>query len=510
MEFLVGTGLAITALGLALFVGVPPPGWPDMPKPLIRFCLGAGVCLFVAGLALMALGGCHESNNVVCESAVSRWSEIKGWALLPIVLFIVAGGFAAVVIRHESPRKRRLSAWGPWILILLCPVLGLIWLALQPAAKRPEGQLIARLAELGWTVKPSENGTQFEAFDRSIPSMKESAPFFAQLNKPFNLHFQIINSLEGLHALAGVANLHKIEINAGKFTDISELRGFSQLTSLFITQLPYEGIRGVVDPEPLSTLVGLEELNLSMSKVQSAAFLASLPHLKSLTLGSTLISDISAAAALTSLQKLEIRDTRISDMRPLSQNQNLSELTISAEQVPGLVSLSKQNLKVLSIIEQRNTDLSPVGTLKTLENLSVWGLPRFDFAQIQGLSSLQRLQISGRGFGTIAAVANGQALGNLAELRTLILGSVLMTDLTFVRSLKNITEIAIGEMPINSIEFLRNVISLKKVTLTDIPVVDISPLLSLPELREVYLLRIPARSDVLTELERRGVLITQH
>lgn len=402
-----------------------------------------------------------------------------------------------------------MHTWGPWLLIVGGPLMGALWLYLQPI-DTGQGLMVAKLSELGWTVKASNDSLIFEVVERPVPPLKDSAQYFSKLSKPFSLHLQLVPDITDLHLLAGNANLTKIEINAGKFTSLEELRDFTQLTELAITQLPYEGIRGTVDCAPLAKLTKLQSLNLAMSKVQSVGFLKELPNLVSLNLGSTLIADISPLENLSKLQKLEIRETRVTDLRPLAHNQVLSELVISGEQVPDLGSLANGHLKVLTLIEQRLTDLTPLGSLSSVENVSIWGLPQFDFAQLSPLVNLRRLQLSSRGFGTIAPVLNAQSLVSLRRLQELILGSLQLNDLTFTKEFKNLTEIALAEMPITSLAFLRATKSIRKVSLTDIPVVDVSPLLDLPQLNEVWLLRIPARVDVLTALEQRGVDVRRH
>jgi len=156
---------------------------------------------------------------------------------------------------------------------------------------------IARLAELGWTVKPAQSDILFEITSAALPPMQESATYFAQLNKPFRLHFQSVKSLDGLHYLADLPGCTNIEIGAGEFTDISELRDFTHLTKLMIGQVPLNGL-GVVDPTPLSSLVNLQELVLGMTRIRDSTFLASLTKLERLYLGQTLITDISSISSI--------------------------------------------------------------------------------------------------------------------------------------------------------------------------------------------------------------------
>jgi Leucine-rich repeat (LRR) protein len=272
---------------------------------------------------------------------------------------------------------------------------------------------IARLTELGWTVKPDEpGGMLFEVNSRPPPPMKESASYFAKINRPFRLHFQQVPSLDGLHFIANVRECTQIEIGAGTFTDVSELSGFSHLEKLIISQAPFDRI-GVIDPSPLSSLINLRELSLNLSRVRTSDFLAPLKNLRVLNLGGTLISDISPLLGLTNLEQFEIRDTRVTDLRPPSGHTQLKELTISGVQVPSLTSLADlPNLARLTLIEQSPVDLTPIGALGGLISIFIWGLPEFDVSAIGNLQKLEALQLSGLGFGRVSSIKLAQGLGN--------------------------------------------------------------------------------------------------
>jgi len=374
---------------------------------------------------------------------------------------------------------------------------------------------IARLTELGWTVKPAPDGIQFGLTDRALPPMQRSAAYFGQLSNPFALQLQRVTELEGLHFLAGVSACKRIEINAGEFSDISELRGFDHLDSLVISQLPLNGA-GTVDASPLASLTNLTNLNLNSTRVRDVEFVASLAHLRTLNIGQTLVGDISPLAGLPSLETLDIRGSRVVALQPLSKDRSLRELSIGGLQVPGLISLvSLENLKKLTIIieQQSGFDLTPVGKLANLESLMIW-LPMgvaLDVAPLRSLVKLRSLQLSGASFfRPPTEIANVGAIAGLTELTTLTLGSLQLTDIAFVAKLTKLEEVNIDEMPISSIDSLRNLRSLKKVSLSSTRVTDISPLLDLPALTDLTVRRTPARSDVLSELARRGVRVTSY
>jgi internalin A len=462
----IGTGLALIGIGVTLVLALPPPWWSKMSPQLIQAGVLTGVVLVLAGVCILAIG---------------------------IVPGLPAGKIGPIF----------LAALGTLFLIASA-----VWFFLPTNDAQTSRSTVARLAELGWTVKPGQDDTLFEIAGGSLPQMQESATYFEQLNRPFRLHFQSVKNLDGLHYLAGIANCSSVEINAGEFTDISELRGFGHLTKLVISQVPLNGV-GVVDASALSSLLNLQELSLGMTRVRSADALASLKSLKFLYLGQTLISDLSALSGLNLIEKLDIRDTRVTDLTPLAGYQNLADLTISGEQVPGLVNLAQlHKLKRLVLIDQRPVDLTPIGTLTNLESIFIWGLPQFDLLPLRNLDRLKDLQLSGIAFGRpLPPVTNVQTIGDLKQLQTLIMGQMQIANLDYAKHLTNLRELNLNQLPIIDIGSLRGLPSLQKISMGDIPVVDISPLLDLPKLTDLSILRVPARADVLKELERRGIRI---
>jgi hypothetical protein len=213
-------------------------------------------------------------------AAPYRWHEIP--EIYPDIALLLAAILAIWAVWLALPKtwkegRSKLNIVGPWILIVSAPLLGIAWIYLQSSApnERVTQAAVAKLAELGWTVKPGPNSVQFEITSGPLPPMKESATYFERLAKPFNLHLQQVSGLEGLHYLANIPGCTKIEIGAGEFTDISELSGFSHLTKLVIGQLPLNGT-GTVDLSPLAVSPSVRPIvplfGISMQKGQSAVY----------------------------------------------------------------------------------------------------------------------------------------------------------------------------------------------------------------------------------------------
>jgi hypothetical protein len=375
-----------------------------------------------------------------------------------------------------------------------------------------ETSSLAQLAVLGWSLQHQPSGIQFVVSGAGpLPSMKESAIYFVQLRNPFSLIFSGTNGIEGLHYLSDLSNCEEIAVSAGTFTDISELRGFNHLRALQISQTPINGL-ATVDLSPLSSLTNLRKLNLFGTKATTIQSLGNLKSLIFLSLRDTLVSDLSPAAAFESLESLDITGSRISDLSALKASEKLTELNIGGAQSPGLRSLQNiKSLKKLMIMEQGNLDLTPVGDLHNLENLWILAPLQLNVSPFRNLTKLHDLSIMGalailRG---PTVVTNIEAIGESEELRSLTLGFVQITDLGFISKLRTLSELNINHLPIQSVEPLRDLKSLTKISLTGTLVVDISPLLDLPALTELRITQTPARSDVLTELQQRGVTINR-
>jgi Leucine-rich repeat (LRR) protein len=379
--------------------------------------------------------------------------------------------------------------------------------AIQPTSGEVASVPVARLAMLGWVVQQQKDGYLFSVTGQ-LPDMKEAAAYFRQLDKPFQLQLQSLKSLDGLHFMSDVPGCTQVGIGAGSFTDANELGGFTKLKILHLSQTPINS-RDAFDASSLRALTGLTDLNLYSTRVRSIEFVSGMTKLETLYLRDTLITDLSPTDGLNSLRSVDITGTRVTDLRPLRHNLSLEELGVGATQMASLASLAHlDKLKDIRIIEQGELDLSQIGSLAALERVTLWGPRKVDLLPVRRLSKLQSFHLSGLGFGQLSAVVNVEALGDEVELRTLTLGSLAIQNLDFLAKLTKLEELNLNELPVVSLAPLRGLKSLKKISIVGVPVADISPLLELPNLGELNIMRSPARSDVITVLERGGVKVT--
>ena len=126
-------------------------------------------------------------------------------------------------------------------------------LTLTAIPQRENASPIERLSQLGWTVKPGKGDLQFELANSPLPNMEESARCFRELQKQFRIYLQGTKAISALASISGIGSCKQVVIGAGEFTDVSDLAGFTHLTSLLISQTPINGL-SVLDLAPILTL----------------------------------------------------------------------------------------------------------------------------------------------------------------------------------------------------------------------------------------------------------------
>lgn len=365
---------------------------------------------------------------------------------------------------------------------------------------------LGSLAQLGWGVKDTPDGTTFEIANKELPNMEQSVRYFRVLQKKFQLHFQQVPSIAGLHFLIGVNKCFRIEISASNINSLSELKGMSSLSHLVVAQTPFTDLSDL-NIDAVSSLVNLETLVLNMSRVRSIEPVRRLRKLSTFNVGGSLVNDLSPIENLHDLKSVDVRDSAVTDLSPLQGASQLEELAIDAKQASTLTNVPQ--IKKLTIIAQVPVDMKAVGSLSNLTSLFIWGPPVIDFSPVRGLTKLTNLQASGLMMNRLSGVTGLDALGGL-KLTTLTLGWLQIDSLNFLTGNPTITDLNLNAIPIHSGVELATMSSLQKLSLVDVPLADISPLLSLPKLRELSLLRTPARADVISLLQRRGVKVTNN
>jgi Leucine-rich repeat (LRR) protein len=108
----------------------------------------------------------------------------------------------------------------------------------------------------------------------------------------------------------------------------------------------------------------------------------------------------------------------------------------------------------------------------------------------------------------LASVTDPSEIGRLPRLTNLALAGLALNSISFVSSCLELRDLSLQRIPISNLDALSGMKNLQRVSLVDIPIIEITPLLNAPSLRELTVMRTPARADILAELERRRVKVS--
>ena len=411
----------------------------------------------------------------------------------------------SVLIRVEKSGYKPFETWRAVSSVIPLQVSLQAVKSVPSVSKVPAGQAgdktspIDHLSKLGWMIQPAA-GTSLRFSDvGSHISIRQSAKYFCAVDRPFSVEILFAKSLDGVSGLQGAKQLTKLSVGGPELSDISELRHLSNLDSLGISA-------DISDLSPLQGLTNLKELSLVSNTIRDLTPIQRLRSITTLSIGGAQVSDLSPLHNFRALRVLTLGSPKATDLSPLGDIDALEELTIGGEQVPGLPVL--RHLKVLYLNDGAPVDLSPIGQLGQLEKLYIYGPLKLNLAPLRRLTKLSDLSLMEiADLVSLMQVEDLAAIGELRALRKLALWQVLVTNLAFVRGLNNLTEFTAVRTPISDITGIEQAAALTTVTLNSTRVVEISPLLTLPNLRELSVLSTPARSDILTVLEQRGVKV---
>ena len=209
---------------------------------------------------------------------------------------------------------------------------------------------IERVREKGRT-ELTLSGEDFYDLDR-IPSEVAAIEGLKYLN----LSYTRVSDLSPLRGLTQLGGLHLIQTAV---SDLSPLKGMTALRSLWLDDT------AVSDLSPLREMIKIEVLSLKRTEVSNLFPLRKMTSMRSLELEQTAVYDISPLRAMTLLNILELNQTEVSDLAPLAKMTALRGLSLYKTKVQNLHPLSQ-----LSALQGLLLDNTGVADLRPLVNLS--------------------------------------------------------------------------------------------------------------------------------------------
>ena len=286
----------------------------------------------------------------------------------------------------------------------------------DPNLRRAIAQVVGKGPNASITVEDMEGLEELHIGNRDIRDLRGLQ--FAINLRELNLDN---NDISDLSPLASLVNLRRLWINESLVSDISPLRGLINLTLLYLRRSL------VSDLSPLSGLINLRSLSLRGNPV----------------------SDISPLRGLTNLAELWVDDdTQVSDISPIVGLPNLEHLAFDGDNVSNPSPVARlTSLKSIRIddLEGLSFDLSFLGGLTNLEEISMHDGDRLDLTPLAGLTRLRELFITSSGISDISALAG------LTELVRIDLANNEISDISPLAGLTNLRWVILRENQISDL-----------------------------------------------------------
>ncbi|MFC1792967.1 leucine-rich repeat domain-containing protein [Planctomycetota bacterium] len=306
---------------------------------------------------------------------------------------------------------------------------------------------------------------------------------------------KISGPLKDLTPLSDLKHLSSVEIDNALVHDISALSKLKNLTNLCLNFSPnLEDISGV------SGLVDLERLWFDVGKIKDISSISNLKQLRELVLGHNRIEDISMLSGLTNIKILNLQDSPIGPyLTALSGISNIEELYLDHCDLKDISALRRlTKLKRLRLEGNQITDISNLAGLTALTHLNLGDNKISDITALSDMTEMQFLTIGDQiadisilssfkkleSLKMAGPVKDLSPLSDLKLLSSLEIDNVLVSEISALSKLKNLTNLGLGNSKnLEDISGIPELINLERLWLTGGKIKDISPISNLKQLR---------------------------
>lgn len=258
-----------------------------------------------------------------------------------------------------------------------------------------ENGLVSPLAIYGYTIGSVVEKVTFadaavEAEVRKILNIGEDNPIYS--NDLWTItEFKMPTDALVYSDLSRMNNLTKLTIYNANAGELGFLSSLPKLEDLMITGCPIEKQTLNI----IGAIPSLTRLTLAQCSISDIAPLTSLTGLQYLDLSYNTIRDLSALTGMDSLETLYLSHNAITDLTDLSGLSGLKTLNLSYNSITSILPLcSNRNLVSLNVSNNLLEKLSDLDLLPALEKLNASFNKLTDIAVLGGCSGLTELDIS--------------------------------------------------------------------------------------------------------------------
>jgi len=248
-------------------------------------------------------------------------------------------------------------------------------------------------------------------------------------------------------------------------------------------------ITNIISLQNLTALELLKMRNISSSEKQAIDLspLAKLTLLKEIDFLGTAVTNTDALSSLITLEKINFTDSKIASIQFLSNTPLVKELILAGNNhtFPNYEPI--QNLKKLRVLDIQKNSQATDGNVAVLQNLQE--LRELDISDCKGITQLQFIEQCTKLVEFSAAnctnIVNYSALQNLILLKKINLSGSSVTDINFVSNKSDLKDLQISKTAISDITSLNMCASIERLDISYTQVTDITTISRLWKLKRL-------------------------
>lgn len=236
--------------------------------------------------------------------------------------------------------------------------------------------------------------------------------------------------------------------------------------------------------EILTLTIGLEELDLKNTGIESLNPIARFVKIKKIDFSNNPIEDLIPLTEVKTLMEITGKNTNVRDISPLKENQAIEFLDLEGSPVGSIMdALILENLKKINVNHSSIVlDEVPEFLIQRPDILLIY---RTDELR-QWWDSLQEdWKVIFKNIHGISQIPSSEELHSLTSLPRLKFSNLPINDLSPLQVFINLRSLDVFDALLTDISPLRDLILLKKLRISQVPVIDFSAISFLPELEEL-------------------------
>jgi internalin A len=258
-------------------------------------------------------------------------------------------------------------------------------------------------------------------------------------------------------------------------TDVQIIKRMSNVLRITITPTDDRVFSGRV----FMSNANEEVVGLALNHVEHIedvlSYLEDLTNLQWLIITSSQLNSVDHLSKLERLTELDLYNNNIADIKALENLRGLLRLGLCSNKITDISPLKRlDRLEVLSLTDNRVNDIKPIVGLSNVRQLFIGVNPLTDIKLLKEMKSLTHLYLGGTGkydkylkrwLWRETKIGDLSTVGQLTNLRSLDLSSLLLEDITFLKGLRNLEELSLRNNKIVDIEPLSELVNLRNLDL---------------------------------------------